>query len=272
VVDDLSVAKPPPAPELLAGNVWPNPTFEEGSQLDKPSVGSPAGGWNRGGTYIPGDQITTVRAKSPTHALGVFDTRTDAYSEWYVEIPIANLGAPGDILDVQWFELYQTEGDMRLSFLFRGADNSVVGQQNFNVSGESEGWTGDLATSPFVKRAEQVTIPDGAARVMITLASGGSEAVTGTLIIDDLSIASPNASVPFRIVGVSIAAAGPTISWESRSGETYAVEASPSLSPAQFTVVPGLEAVSADPSNITSATDNRSGLGRLQFYRVRENP
>ncbi len=272
VIDDLSFAKPPPAPDLLAGNLWANPTFEIGVQLDKPAVGTPDGGWNRGGTYIPGDQITTLRATSPTHALAVLDTKSDAYSEWYVDKPLAGIAAPGDVLDLQWFELFDTQGDMRVSFLFRGADSSVVGQKDFVINGQSEGWTGDIATSPFVKRSEQLTVPDGAVMVTVTLASGGAESVTGTMIIDDLSVRNENSG--FQILSLTTDATGVTLNWQSISGKTYSIESSSSFSPgaSPFQPVTGLDAIAGDPSNITTAKDTRPNLGRAQFYRVRQLP
>ncbi len=51
------------------------------------SLGVPAGGWTRGGLTSPGT-ITTLRATSPSHALAVVDPEEDAYSEWYVQIPL----------------------------------------------------------------------------------------------------------------------------------------------------------------------------------------
>jgi hypothetical protein len=270
VIDDLSFAEPPPPPDVLTGGFWPNPTFEEGTQLDRPSLGVPAGGWRRGGTHIPGDQITTLRATSPTHALAVVDDKEDAYSEWYVESPLEGWIAPGQIMEVQWFELFDTTGgEMRLSFYFRGPDNAVVGQRHFTVNGQSEGWTGDLATSPFVKRFEEVEIPENAVRMLVTMASGGSLAVTGTMIIDDLSMRVAGAGL--RITSLSRSQGAWEITWESSAGKTYAVEASPTLVPAQFSPVPGLEAVGATGPS-TSARDTRANLGSSQFYRVIEQP
>jgi hypothetical protein len=270
VIDDLSFAKPPPDPDLLTGNFWPNSTFEEGTQLDKPSLGLPAGGWNRGGTHIPGDQITTSRATSPIHALAVVDPHEDAYSEWYVEVPLEGKVAPGETMEVQWFELYDTTGgEMRLSFYFRGADNVVVGQQHFTGNGQSEGWTGDLATSPFIKRLEEVQVPENAVRMMVTLASGGSLAVTGTMIIDDLSMRAAGAGL--MITGLSRTAEAWEISWESNVGKRYAVESSPTLSPPQFSPLPGLENVEATAA-LTTARDTRAGSSGTQFYRVVELP
>lgn len=266
IIDDLSFAKPPPPPDLLPGNFWPNPTFEAGTQLDKPSLGVPDGGWNRGGTLIPGDQVTMTRATSPTHALAVVDPKEDAYSEWYINLMLDGKASPGDTLDLQWQELYDTTGDMRVSLFFFTADNAVALQRHFVVSGQSAGWTGDLATSPFQKRREQVTVPEGATRLMVTLASGGSLAVTGTMIIDDLSMRV--ASDEFNITEVKPDGGGWRLTWDSTPGSVYTVEASASLSPPAFLAVVGLEAVNASDTATTSATDTRANLGATQFYRV----
>jgi len=268
IIDDLSFAKPPPPPDLLLGSFWPNPTFEEGTQLDKPSLGLPAGGWNRGGTHIPGDQIVTTRATSPTHALAVVDPKEDAYSEWYVNLALEGKAAPGDTLEVQWQQLYETTGDMRVSFYFYASDNAVVGQQHFVVSGQSEGWTGDLATSPFVKRLEQLVIPETATRLMVTLASGGSLAVTGTMIMDDFSMRV--LPTGFAITEIKPEGGGWQITWESTPGAVYAVESSPAVDPPAFVEVPGLETVSASAAATTSATDHRTSAGASRFYRVRK--
>jgi hypothetical protein len=157
---------------------------------------------------------------------------------------------------------------MRVSFYFFAADNAGVGQQHFLASGQSEGWTGELATSPFVKRREQLVVPEGAARLMVTLASGGSLAVTGTMIMDDFSLR----VVPtgFAITEFKPEGGGWQITWESTPGSVYAVESSPSLSLPAFIEVPGLEAVNASEADTTSATDVRANVGTAQFYRVRK--
>jgi hypothetical protein len=264
LIDDLSVAKPPPPPEILARNFWPNPTFENGTQLDKPSLGLPDG-WNRGGTHIPGDQVTTTRATSPTHALAVVDPKTDAYSEWYANLILDGKANVGDTLDLQWHELYDTTGDMRVSFYFFTADNAVAGQRHFVVSGQSEGWSGDLATSPFKLRREELVVPEGAVRLMVTLASGGSLAVTGTMIVDDFSIRV--ATLDFRITDLQPNQGGWRLTWESTPGAVYSVETSPTLTPPAFVTVPGLDGVIASDAATTSATDPRVNPS-AQFYRV----
>lgn len=65
---------------------------------------------------------------------------------------------------------------MRVSVPFLPEGGGTVDAHHYVARNQSVGWTGELATSPFVKRREQLVVPDGAARLMVTLASGG---VTG---------------------------------------------------------------------------------------------
>jgi len=76
----------------------------------------------------------------------------------------------------------------RLTLLFFNALGAIVAGHDFTVSGQSPDWTGDLATSPFQKRNESVQVPADAVRIQIGLASGGGAEVTGTMIVDDLSV------------------------------------------------------------------------------------
>jgi hypothetical protein len=103
---------------------------------------------------------------------------------------------------------------------------------------------------------------------MVTLASGGSLTVTGTMIIDDFSMrVTPTG---FTITGFKPEGGGWQITWESTPGSVYAVESSPSLTPPAFADVPGLEAVNASDAATTSATDARVDPGTGRFYRVRK--
>src|SRR5262249_36356318 len=77
VIDDLSVNVVPPT--IMAGNFFPNPTFELGLQLDDPAFGSPLGGWQRGGSASSIDQIITSNSVSPTHALALVDNDSANY-------------------------------------------------------------------------------------------------------------------------------------------------------------------------------------------------
>jgi hypothetical protein len=160
---------------------------------------------------------------------------------------------------------------MRVSFYFRGADDAVVGQQHFFVTDQSPGWTGDLATSPFEKRVEQVNVPADAVSILLTLTSGGPLQVTGTFIIDDLSIRPPSAA-GFEIASLSKVANGWQLSWNSETGKTYSVESASTLAPNSFQPVPELQSISASDGATTTAIDDRSSLGPTQFYRVMEAP
>src|SRR5207253_404872 len=101
LIDDFSIAKPLLPPAILVSNFWPNPTFEEGDQLDNPAAGSPLG-WNRGGSDSRGDIILHDKATSPTHALALNDTNVSGYSEWYASVSLVDIATAGDSLNLQW--------------------------------------------------------------------------------------------------------------------------------------------------------------------------
>src|SRR6266567_3697652 len=122
VIDDLSVARhalPPTPSTVLAGNFFPNPTFEAGVQLDNPTLGLPAGGWQRGGSASSIDQVTTNNSTSPTHSLALVDDDTGNYGEWYMSMNLSGLVTNLDAVDIQWFQIYSVPSpNMRLSFAF----------------------------------------------------------------------------------------------------------------------------------------------------------
>lgn len=190
VIDDLCLSRPK-QPELLAGNFWPNATFEEGSDLDDPD--GTVTSWNRGGSDALIDTITNEASLSPTHALAVIDQNATGYGEWYADVPLEGNASSGDSLDLQWFELYNVSagGAMRLSALFFNAEEGVVGERHFEVTGDSSGWAGSIATSELSRRNESLDVPEGAVTLRMSLVSGGPEATTGVMVIDDLSIAAP---------------------------------------------------------------------------------
>jgi hypothetical protein len=186
-VDDLAVSRHP-KPILLANNFWHNPTFELGENLDQPDGNLTD--WNRGGNNPALCQVSHANSISPTHSLIVNDTDATGYAEWYSDLDLAGHAAPGDELDVQWFQMHSTSGgEMRLTILFFNDANNTAGTFHFVVNGDSPGWTGDPATSPFQKRTERIPIAGGAVKMRISLVSGGPESATGFLMIDDLSVA-----------------------------------------------------------------------------------
>ena len=84
IVDDLYVARAP-TPELLPGNIWPNPSFELGTSLDT-SNGVPTG-WTRNGSDPLICQVTTNNYVSATHALMVKHNGADNYLGWRPRAP-----------------------------------------------------------------------------------------------------------------------------------------------------------------------------------------
>jgi hypothetical protein len=292
VIDDLSIAKPLPPPLILARNFWPNPTFEEGAQLDNPTAGLPLG-WNRGGSDSRGDVILHDKATSPTHALALVDTNSNGYSEWYASISLAGIAMTGDSLDLQWQQVFDTTGVMRLTVLFFDASGAIAGQNNFSVNGQSQDWSGDLATSPFEKRNERIDVPERAERMQIGLASGGGSEVTGTIVIDDLSVAivssdsdgdgmadaaeeiagtDPGDANSVLKAGLAREAGGNRITWSSVVGKKYAIEFFLLPLASDFVAIPLAENLQAENGATTSFLDIGGRAAGAGYYRIRVLP
>ena len=172
VIDDLSVTLHPAT--VLTGNFFPNPTFENGDQMDNPTAATPAGIWHRGGSDGSIDQVTTENSVSPTHALALVDNDPANYGEWYGFLPLTGIVSDGDVLDFQWFQLYSVDnGSMRLSFAFLDAANNTLTSQDYNVSGQSPGWSGSVSNSPFEKQLQRLAVPIGTTQLRVNFASGG---------------------------------------------------------------------------------------------------
>ncbi len=261
VMDDLTVAVHPST--VVAGNLFPNPTFEEGDQLDNPTGALPAGIWSRGGSDGSIDQVSTANSVSPTHALALVDNNESGYGEWYGFLNLSGVGAD-DVLDLQWFQLYDTtNGNMRLSFAFTDAGNNPLGSGNdFNANGQSPGWLGSLAASPFERRNERLVVPAGAVKLRVNFASGGSGTVTGTMLIDDLSV---RVSRPV-VTELAPQAGGFDLTWFSVPNKAYTVEFATALgSPTVWTP---LAAHLPSGGLSTSYSDTAIHAGNSGFYRV----
>ncbi|MBI3852392.1 MAG: hypothetical protein HY298_19220 [Verrucomicrobia bacterium] len=261
VIDDLTVALHPST--VLAGNFFPNPTFENGDQLDNPTAATPAGIWNRGGGDSSIDQVSAGNSVSPTHSLSLLDNNTagNGYGEWYGFLTLSGVGTD-DVLDLQWFQLYSvTNGAMRLSFRFTDAGNGELGFANdFNTSGESSpDWTGSIATSPFERRNERLLVPAGAVKLRVNFASGGAGSVTGTMLIDDLSV---RLSVP-NITSFVPDSGGFNLTWDSMPSKTYKVQFATTLG-SWGDLATGL----ASGGLTTSYLDTAIHAGTAGFYRV----
>lgn len=189
VVDNLYVARAP-VPDLLAGNIWTNSSFEVGTNLDQTN-GTPAG-WTRAGTDHTICQVSTNNYVSATHALVVDHGGTAPnYGEWDCTLLLPANAGPGTVLNVQWFELYSvTNGAMRLTFAFLDSGNNTVQSTDFNtIIGQSAGWQGAIEGSGFTKRNEVLLVPSGAVKLRASLVSGGPRTTFGVMLIDDLSVA-----------------------------------------------------------------------------------
>jgi hypothetical protein len=171
LIENLSAAVQvvPPIPStVLAGNFFPNPTFEEGADLNNPTQGIPAGGWQRGGSTPSMDQVTTNNWTSYDHSLALVDNDPNNYGQWYMSFNLPASVTNGDVLDLQWFWLYDvTNGEMRMTFTFLDTNGNNVGSDNFNTSlngtnggGSSTNWQGsEFQPSTFDQAFQRVQIP-----------------------------------------------------------------------------------------------------------------
>ena len=259
-IDDLTVAIHPTT--VQAGNLFPNPTFEEGDNLDNPTAALPAGIWSRGGGDGSIDQVSTGNSVSPTHSLSLLDNNESGYGEWYGFLTLTGV-VPGDVLDFQWFQLYSvTNGNMRLTFAFTDAGNGPLESHDYNVVGNSPDWSGTVAGSPFERRTQRLLVPVGTAKLRVNLASGGSSTVTGLMLIDDLSvvISKPKITEFVRQGGSS------DLMWDSVPDKTYTVKFASALgSPTVWTTLTtGL----ASGGLTTTYSDTVVHGGNAGFYLV----
>jgi hypothetical protein len=265
-IDDLSAAIHVIPPTVLAGNFFPNPTFEDGVQLDDPLLGTPSGGWQRGGSASAIDQVTTNNFVSPTHALVLADNDPNNYGEWYLFLNVSNLVSSGDTLDLQWYQIYSTtNGSMRLSLAFLDPSNNTLANQDFNVTDQSPGWTGTIVGSPFERQIKRLTVPDGTTQLRVNFASGGASSVTGVTVIDDLSVRRGQLS----ITDITRDSNGVKLTWLSSPGKTYTVQFTSALSAAP-TWTPLATNVSPDSADGFTATysDTATHAGTQGFYRI----
>jgi hypothetical protein len=265
VIDDLSVAKAAYPATVLSYDFFPNPTFESGVSLDNPTVGLPAGGWQRGGSSAAIDQVLTNNSVSPTHSLALVDNDAGNYGEWYMFLPTTGFVGDNDAVDVQWFQLYSvTNGNMRLSFAFLDSGNTTLWSQDFNTgtSTNSPGWTGSVSTSPFQQMNQRFAVPVGTTQLRVNFASGGASTVTGVMLIDDLSM---RLSLPL-ITGFTSQGGTNDVAWNSMSSKLYSVLFSSALgSGASWSaVVTNLPGTGLTTSNL----DLTVHPGNTGFYRV----
>ena len=88
-----------------------------------------------------------------------------------------------DGFDEDWREV---PGDMTVSVRFTDANLDQVGESSFRVLGKTEGWTGELDTSPFTHRQETIVVPPGARTLWVVLSSAGPPNTVGIYAITNL--------------------------------------------------------------------------------------
>jgi hypothetical protein len=256
-------------PTVLTGNFFPNPTFEQGIQLDNGTLGIPSGGWSHGGSKPSFDQITTNNWISPTHALELLDNDVNNYGEWYLSpaVNLSGLVSANDAIDIQWFQMYSvTNGSMRLSFAFLDSSgNTTLASKDFNTSGaKSSGWNGTVATSTFEKQFQRLLVPAGAKQLRVNFASGGASSVTGVMVIDDLSV---RLSTP-DFTDVTPQSGGFDLTWNGMPSKTYTVLFSPTLSP-----TPTWSPLATNISGVFPTTeylDSATHAGAQGFYLIKQ--
>ena len=88
-----------------------------------------------------------------------------------------------DGFDEDWREV---PGDMSMAVRFTDGNLDQVGETTFRIIGKTEGWTGNLDTSPFVHRKESITVPPGAKSLWVALSSAGPPNTVGICAVTNL--------------------------------------------------------------------------------------
>jgi hypothetical protein len=148
---------------------------------------------------------------------------------------------------------------MRLTLAFTDAGNGQLESHDYNVSGDSPGWVGSVATSSFERQNKRLLVPAGTVKLRVNLASGGSSLVTGLMLIDDLSVA---LSKP-RITELVPQVGSYDLTWDSIPGKTYTVQFGSILG----SLAP-LTTGWASGGLTTTYSDTAIHAGNAGFYRV----
>src|SRR5258706_4784921 len=187
----LLIVTSPARADLLPNNFWVNSTFESGANLNQ-TTGTPSN-WTRDGSDTTICQVITDNSVSSSHSLAVI-VNNASFGEWRSDVSLLGKATNGDVLDIQWYEMYNLSApEMRLTVQVFNASSNVLGETHLTTSGTSSaGWRGTIATSTFTRRNAGLVVPAGAVTMRCALASGGFPGITGEMVIDDLSVANVN--------------------------------------------------------------------------------
>ena len=93
--------------------------------------------------------------------------------------------------DPSWCEGY---GERYLAIRFLNESGEQLTRASWNVSGNSPGWSGDLAGAAFNHRRETVVVPPGATHIQAVITSAGPPATVGIYVVDDLVVSKLSSS------------------------------------------------------------------------------
>lgn len=102
-----------------------------------------------------------------------------------------------DGMDTKWRD---GSSFMTLTARFFNAAGDQVGQDIFNVSGESAGWTGSLKTSPLTHRREAIAVPPRATRLWIVISSAGPPETVGIYVVANLVVTKHRGTAPPDVI------------------------------------------------------------------------
>lgn len=85
-------------------------------------------------------------------------------------------------------EWHESWGQMFLAIRFLDEAGEQIARKTWNVSGESLGWNGELASATLNHRREMLVVPAGAARLQVSISSGGPAGTVGIYVVDGLVV------------------------------------------------------------------------------------
>lgn len=100
--------------------------------------------------------------------------------------------------DTNWRE---SSGAMLVGVRFYDSSLAIIARRNFEVTGESPGWTGSFEDSPLVPRRETLDAPPRAALVSIEISSAGPPDTVGVFAVANLTLSGyTNQTVPSLLI------------------------------------------------------------------------
>jgi signal transduction histidine kinase len=131
----------------VASNIWPNPSFEEGEQLDLPT-GLPLG-WQRGELGRSMAKILTLTLPDHRHVLALDDDNPRNGTEWRCELDLRGLARGGDDVVVDWQELFTVgaAGGHDVEYPYVPPGEYVFRVEGFTPTGEPAGCEAALIVS-----------------------------------------------------------------------------------------------------------------------------